>query len=50
LIVQSTQSSEFTAKFDSDPLKLEAAMFEKTIEHGCCFVPGSWFEVIEKNG
>lgn len=40
---------EFATKYNSDPLAVEAAIFEATIENKAILVPGSWFEVREKN-
>lgn len=40
---------EFATKYNSDPLAVEAAIYEATIENKAILVPGSWFEVREKD-
>lgn len=36
----------FETKYESDPLKVETAIYEAALEQGCLMIPGSWFKVI----
>lgn len=35
---------DFATKYDSDPLKVENALYEAGLQEGCLMIPGSWFK------
>jgi aromatic amino acid aminotransferase I len=35
---------KFATEYDSDPLKVEAALFDQSVKEGALLIPGSWFK------
>lgn len=35
-------------EWNCDPLKVESAIYERGLEHGCLMIPGSWFKVCDE--
>lgn len=42
--VDATKHPKFATEFESDPLKVESAVFDQAIEQGTLMIPGSWFK------
>lgn len=44
-----TKHPQFKSEYNSDPIALETAIFEKSAEKKAILVPGSWFSVLEED-
>ncbi|CDF90832.1 probable Aromatic/aminoadipate aminotransferase 1 [Zygosaccharomyces bailii ISA1307] len=44
--IDASAHPDFKTKFDSDPAKVEAAIYERVIKSGVLVVPGSWFKTV----
>lgn len=44
--VDASAHPEFKTKYDSDPVKVENAIYEKVISYGVLVVPGGWFKTL----
>ncbi|KAG7813537.1 hypothetical protein KL921_001083 [Ogataea angusta] len=42
--IDAAKHPKFATEFGKDPLKVEAAIYEKSLEQGCLMIPGSWFK------
>ncbi|ANZ76325.1 BA75_04174T0 [Komagataella pastoris] len=45
VFIDAARHPKFSTEFDSDPLKVENAIFESSLKKGALMIPGSWFEV-----
>ncbi|OUM51672.1 hypothetical protein BVG19_g791 [[Candida] boidinii] len=41
--LDASKHPKFATEYDSDPIKVETAVYEKSLEKGCLMIPGSWF-------
>ncbi|GME83697.1 unnamed protein product [Ambrosiozyma monospora] len=44
IVIDGSKHPDFKTKFESDPLKVEEALFESSVKDGSLMVPGSWFQ------
>lgn len=43
ILLDASKHPDFATKYDSDPLKVEDAVYEQGLKDGCLMIPGSWF-------
>ncbi|VEU22369.1 DEKNAAC103644 [Brettanomyces naardenensis] len=43
VIIDAAKHPEFATKYDSDPIKVEDAVYHRALKAGCLMIPGSWF-------
>ncbi|GMF51360.1 unnamed protein product [[Candida] boidinii] len=41
--LDASKHPKFATEYESDPIKVETAVYEKSLEKGCLMIPGSWF-------
>ncbi|ODV83522.1 hypothetical protein CANARDRAFT_203119 [[Candida] arabinofermentans NRRL YB-2248] len=41
--IDATKHPKYATEFESDPLKVETAVYERALKEGCLMIPGSWF-------
>ncbi|ODV62396.1 bifunctional 2-aminoadipate transaminase/aromatic-amino-acid:2-oxoglutarate transaminase [Ascoidea rubescens DSM 1968] len=41
--IDATKHPKFASEFNSEPLKVENAIYERALKQGCLMIPGSWF-------
>ncbi|KAH3665817.1 hypothetical protein OGAPHI_004005 [Ogataea philodendri] len=42
--IDASKHPKFATEFGKDPIKVETAIYEKSLEQGCLLIPGSWFK------